>query len=427
MASTRTGRRSAPDPGKYVRRRRDAGYHTALLGKAHSTWTRTSPAPHIDDLSWRGLKQLGFSEVFETGDKFVSTIPEPLHGLSPRPVGSSRPTSAHPGTQLPRRERGRPGTPPERADVGFDADAHTPWTRMSTAWHGAEAVRWIQDSTDPEPFFLFVGFPGPHDPWETRRSRPLLDSGTTDITMPRSTPSAPSVEGNRSLWRPPELVPVALRLHHHDRRRHPRHAPLLRPPTSPSSMTPWGRWSKRSACRGLLDETWIGLHQRPRRDGGDTHGLMSKCVLYEPAVRVPLVHPSPGGLVRAAPSTALSNIFDVPATLRDARGGARDIPFSEGTIAVAGDPGRGRGARELTVSENWGFAAFESERAQAGGRRGCCRSRASSSTSWRTPSRITISSTTPHRRRWSTSDGTPRAPLLSNASGTSAPERVTGG
>ena len=33
-------------------------------------------------------------------------------------------------------------------------------------WHGMEAVRWIDEYERDEPFFLFVGFPGPHDPWD---------------------------------------------------------------------------------------------------------------------------------------------------------------------------------------------------------------------------------------------------------------------
>ena len=34
------------------------------------------------------------------------------------------------------------------------------------AWHGQRAVEWIERYERTEPFFLFVGFPGPHDPWD---------------------------------------------------------------------------------------------------------------------------------------------------------------------------------------------------------------------------------------------------------------------
>ena len=33
-------------------------------------------------------------------------------------------------------------------------------------WHGDAAVRWIEDYSGDRPFFTFVGFPGPHDPWD---------------------------------------------------------------------------------------------------------------------------------------------------------------------------------------------------------------------------------------------------------------------
>ncbi len=59
-----------------------------------------------------------------------------------------------------------------------------------------------------------------------------------------------------------------------------------------------------------------------------THGLMSKCVLYEPAVRVPLVIRPPGG----CPSRVVDSLvehLDVPATLREVAG-APDVAESEG-------------------------------------------------------------------------------------------------
>ena len=39
------------------------------------------------------------------------------------------------------------------------------------AWHGRRRCEWIEEYDAPEPFFLFVGFPGPHDPWDAPRGR----------------------------------------------------------------------------------------------------------------------------------------------------------------------------------------------------------------------------------------------------------------
>src|SRR6476620_7274424 len=61
----------SPDSPTYVWALRDAGYHTVLLGKAHLYRDETRSAAHIDDLAPR-LGDLGFAEVHETGDKFLS-------------------------------------------------------------------------------------------------------------------------------------------------------------------------------------------------------------------------------------------------------------------------------------------------------------------------------------------------------------------
>src|SRR5580704_17076963 len=64
----------APDSPTYVRALREAGYHTALLGKAHLYLDEKLSVAHMDEMAGR-LTDLGFAEVFETGDKFMPKIP----------------------------------------------------------------------------------------------------------------------------------------------------------------------------------------------------------------------------------------------------------------------------------------------------------------------------------------------------------------
>src|SRR5690349_13719295 len=54
----------------YVWALREAGYHTALVGKAHLYRDEIHEVRHIDELASK-LEALGFSEVLETGDKFA--------------------------------------------------------------------------------------------------------------------------------------------------------------------------------------------------------------------------------------------------------------------------------------------------------------------------------------------------------------------
>jgi choline-sulfatase len=93
---------------------------------------------------------------------------------------------------------------------------------------------------------------------------------------------------------------------------------------------------------------------------GGNHGLMSKCVLYEPAVRVPLIVRPPGG---CAPRTigALVEHVDVPASVREIAG-APELPKSEGRSLLGHLDGGDPQTRAVAVSENWGFAAFETAR-----------------------------------------------------------------
>jgi choline-sulfatase len=108
----------------------------------------------------------------------------------------------------------------------------------------------------------------------------------------------------------------------------------------------------------LLDNTWV-LYTSDHGEMGGNHGMMSKCVLYEPAVRVPLIVRPPDardGLV----VDALVEHIDVPATIR-AIAGAPAIPASAGRPLLGYLDGAPPAPRVLSVSENWGFAAFQTE------------------------------------------------------------------
>ena len=80
-------------------------------------------------------------------------------------------------------------------------------------------------------------------------------------------------------------------------------------------------------ARGLLDDTWIVYTSDHGEMGGD-HGLMSKCVLYEPTVRVPLIIRPPGGCAPAVVDALVEHV-DVPATMREIAG-APPLVASEG-------------------------------------------------------------------------------------------------
>ncbi len=91
------------------------------------------------------------------------------------------------------------------------------------------------------------------------------------------------------------------------------------------------------ARTGRLDDTWI-VYTTDHGEMAGSHGMMSKCVLYEPAVRVPLVIRPPGGCPPRVVDSLVEQL-DVPATLR-AIAGASDVAGAESRSLLPSVPRR---------------------------------------------------------------------------------------
>ena len=122
-----------------------------------------------------------------------------------------------------------------------------------------------------------------------------------------------------------------------------------------------GRPHRRLRSTGAAgsSNTWV-VYTSDHGEMGGNHGMMSKCVLYDPAVRVPLILRPP---VAAAPRVVdgLVEHLDVPATLREIAS-APAVPTSEGRSLRGYVNGDVPEARTVSISENWGFATFMTER-----------------------------------------------------------------
>ena len=344
-----------PDSPTYVWALREAGYHTSLLGKAHLYLDEQLTVSHMDDMAGR-LEALGFAEVFETGDKFVGKIPTRYTDyLAGRDQLEAYKHHIADRSYQGENEDGQNAT--KCVPMWDSTPTPIPLESYVDAWHGQQAVRWIERYDRPEPFFLFVGFPGPHDPWDApaeavRRYRDV------DITMPRST-RRPALEGT---GRYGALMNAFLWLSDSETMTDDAIRGMRRSYAADISVIDQAIGDMVDALerRGLLENTWI-IYTSDHGEMAGNHGLMSKCVLYEPAVRVPLIVRPAGGCPPAV-VTSLVEHLDVPATLREIAG-APDVPRSEGRsiLAAVQDPASAL-SRALTVSENWGFAAFETPR-----------------------------------------------------------------
>ena len=187
------------------------------------------------------------------------------------------------------------------------------------SWHGVEAVRWIEQYDRTEPFFLFVGFPGPHDPWDAPQAAVDWYHGH-EVSMPRST-RRPTIEGT---GRYGSLLRAFLGLSDTKTMTDDSIRGMRRAYTATSSIIDDAIGHMLSALeeRDLLDDTWV-IYTSDHGEMGGNHGLMSKCVLYQPAVRVPLIVRPPGGCPPQVIDSLVEHI-DMPATVRARRRRPRD-------------------------------------------------------------------------------------------------------
>ena len=344
----------APDSPTYVRAVREAGYHTALLGKAHLYRDENLAARHIDDLAGH-LEALGFAEVLESGDKFVPPIPNRYTDfLAGRGLLDTYKRHIAERAYQGENESGQNATKSvpmwDSTPLGLPLDAYI------DTWHGEQAVRWIEGYDRPAPFFLFVGFPGPHDPWDAPKEAVDRYSGR-EISMPVST-TRPSTEGtgrygdllNSFQWLSDSDTMTA------DAIRAMRTAYAADITVIDDAV---GRIVDALARTGRLADTWV-IYTSDHGEMGGNHSMLSKCVLFDQTVQVPLVVRPPGGCEGRVVEASVEH-FDAAATVR-AIAGAPAIPGSEGRSLLGCLEGGDPDPRPVSVSENWGFAAFDTGR-----------------------------------------------------------------
>jgi len=343
----------ATDSPTYVWALREAGYHTVLLGKAHLYRDEVLHADHIDELAGR-LVALGFSEVHETGDKFSGETPN-RYSDHLRERGLLEAYMQHIADRSYQGENETGSNATKRVPMWDATPMPIPLDAYIDTWHGNQAVRWIEQYDRAEPFLLFVGFPGPHDPWDAPQA--AVDRyHDVPVSMPRST-RRPKVDGT---GRYEALLNSFLWLSDTETMNDDAIRGMRRAYSADISVIDdaVGRMLAALDAKGLLDNTWV-IYTSDHGEMAGNHGLMSKCVLYEPAVRVPLIVRPPRGC-DARVVDALVEHVDVPATVREIAG-APAIPGSEGRSLLGYVGSDEQAPRSVSISENWGFASFETE------------------------------------------------------------------
>ena len=346
---------NAVEPGTptYLHALRDAGYHTVALGKHHLNGDEI-PADHVDALAGM-MHERGFAEVHETGDKFSTGVPH-TYSDHLRERGLWDVYETHIRDRSYQGEGGRGANPTKRIPMWDSTPMALDTEDCIDAWHGRMFADWFETAPTDRPFFVFAGFPGPHDPWDAPQDARDRFTGP-ETSFPAST-QRPETEGAGTYGR---LLKGMGNLSDTDTMTADAIRDMRRAYAANVSIidAEVGRIVEVLERRGLLDDTWIIYTSDHGEMAGD-HGYMSKCVLFDGAVRIPLIVRPPGGAGAQAGRVVddLVEQIDVPATVR-AIAGAGPVPDSDGRSLLGYVIGDDPEPRAVSISENWGFAAFD--------------------------------------------------------------------
>jgi arylsulfatase len=334
----------------FLHRLREAGYHTAEIGKMH-LWTHgMTQAGHTRDMSWR-LEELGFAETIETVGKLASVRHDSYYTDYLRERGLL--DSYRSFIAGHRHAMRGPGGPPSWTAAPAPLEIRD----YADVWHGMRTAQWINEYDRAQPFFLWVGFPGPHDPWDAPASA-VERYAEMEIPMPRSL-ELPELPGTGPLR---IFLRAMMTYSDSDTMTSEAIAKMRRAYYANATLIDDAVGAIISALerRAMLDNTWV-IYTTDHGEMMGEHRMLAKMVFYEPAVRVPLVFRPPGGVAPRAIAER-AQLLDVAATMREIAG-APALENSEGQSMLAAiDGAQPFEPRRALPTENFGFAGFIRDR-----------------------------------------------------------------
>jgi choline-sulfatase len=204
----------------------------------------------------------------------------------------------------------------ERRKVGVSAvwPSPLPVEDHLDSYIGRKACEWIESYQDERPFCLFVGFGGPHEPWDPPGEyAALYDPAAMPEAIPPEEPPPWLSEAarvrmlrGRDLNLTPDVI-GRIRANYCGKM---------------SLIDHWiGEIRRSLEHRGWWDELLVVFWSDHGEMAGD-HGRCHKSVLYESSVRVPLIVRLPGAEAAGQANEGLVEIIDVFPTLLEAAGRA---------------------------------------------------------------------------------------------------------
>jgi choline-sulfatase len=248
----------------------------------------------------------------------------------------------------------------ERYSISIDVDEENLWDDPPLplppedhydSYTGQKSVDWIKAYNSEKPFFLMVGFPGPHDPFDSPEEYRA-------IYKPKEIPLG-IMEGPEEPV--PEYLKRLLNMSGLDRMTasHMQHMMAAYYGKVTLIDDYIGRITRALEEKGMLDNTWIIYSSDHGELLGD-HRLCHKMTYYEGALHIPCIIRAPGG-VKGWQSAGLTDHLDLTATMLDIAG-AKPFELSDGhslvsKIASGPDDSEAQKGKEQIFSELGGIAA----------------------------------------------------------------------
>lgn len=338
---------------------RHVGYHTACIGKMH-LWIHGQRAADgarvTTDTRQRTSDMIGygFDEPIETVGKLAQVGIGTEYGDYLRShdlFGTYR--------DWVRQRMYGGGVQTERETLPNWAASSIPLPaeHYIDAWHGDRVARWIEEYDRDEPWFLWVGFPGPHDPWDApaeyvdlyRQTAMPMPATLRRPDIPESGPFHDFLSywvwkhSNSATFTDDQVQEV---------RRH-YYADITVIDDAVGKIR--GALERTSQA----NDTWI-IYTSDHGEMMGEHRMLMKMVFYEPAVKVPFIIRPPEGTTAEAFGDLVEHV-DVPATIRQIAGADGPDAF-EGRSLLDADGSPTRLRRPVVHSENYGMGMVRTER-----------------------------------------------------------------
>ncbi len=290
-----------PDADTYMRRLQTTGYRTCLVGKAHFYRQQ-----NVDLKPFEGFMHgLGFEDVYETGGSWSNLGARTIYDDYLKGVGDGSDEKLYAYYRYLDRL-------PDVKRRFIAEPSPLPQEHVLDSFIGKTAVDYIDRYDDERPCFLFVGFQGPHEPWDAPEPYASMYK-PQDFAQPIS-------ELPQGDWLPQAAHEYAQYAQYFQ----PERREALREVRANycgkiSLIDAWiGRILDACAHKGWLENTVILFAS----DHGDMLGdlnRISKSMFFEGAIRVPLIVSIPDG-PRGSSVSSMTELIDVYPTILESAG-----------------------------------------------------------------------------------------------------------